>query len=351
MTHQSDTTNLPAVTDPTAPMAAPISLGSGDQFEILFDIQKFEHMQRIATIFSKSGLVPKQFQNNMPACFVAMEMAVRLKTNPFMLMQSIYEVHNRPGIEAKLAISLANARGVFEGPIEYDLTGKGMARGCVASAVMRRSGKRVEMRVTMEMAKAEGWIDKAGSKWKTIPDLMLQYRSAAWLIRLHAPEVLMGLQTVDELVDISKARSVSINEAMNNLAEKQYQIEQPAEVVKPEVVTPEPAKPETTTPANPAEDEAKSDDKPAAKIETKPEEPASEPPTPPADPAPPASTPDADNAAQEKLAALMREHKVSVGIARVYIAKALGGSKPIEDLTSEEAARVYDVIAKTKGVK
>jgi hypothetical protein len=57
--------------------------------------------------------------------------------------------------------------------------------------------------VTMEMAKAEGWLDKPGSKWKTMPELMLKYRAAAFFGRLYAPEIMMGLYSADEVVDIA----------------------------------------------------------------------------------------------------------------------------------------------------
>jgi hypothetical protein len=55
----------------------------------------------------------------------------------------------------------------------------------------------------MEMAKLEGWLDKPGSKWKTMPELMLKYRAAAFFGRLYAPEIMMGLYSADEVVDIA----------------------------------------------------------------------------------------------------------------------------------------------------
>jgi len=56
--------------------------------------------------------------------------------------------------------------------------------------------------VTWAMVEAEGWASKAGSKWKSIPDLMFRYRSAMFLARLYCPEVLLGMHSVDELHDI-----------------------------------------------------------------------------------------------------------------------------------------------------
>jgi hypothetical protein len=51
------------------------------------------------------------------------------------------------------------------------------------------------------MAKAEGWVDKNGSKWKTMPEQMFRYRAASFLIRTTAPEIGMGLLTADEAED------------------------------------------------------------------------------------------------------------------------------------------------------
>ena len=54
----------------------------------------------------------------------------------------------------------------------------------------------------MAMANAEGWVSKAGSKWKTMPELMMRYRAAAFFGRLYAPEITMGMHSVEEVVDI-----------------------------------------------------------------------------------------------------------------------------------------------------
>ncbi len=64
--------------------------------------------------------------------------------------------------------------------------------------------------VTIALAKKEGWYNKRGkdgkeliSKWQSMPELMLRYRAAAWFVRTHAPEIAMGLQTVEEVRDSS----------------------------------------------------------------------------------------------------------------------------------------------------
>ena len=61
----------------------------------------------------------------------------------------------------------------------------------------------------MQMAKAEGWLDKGGSKWKTMPELMLRYRAGTFFGRLYAPDVLMGLYTQDEALDIANVQGIT----------------------------------------------------------------------------------------------------------------------------------------------
>ena len=61
------------------------------------------------------------------------------------------------------------------------------------------------------MAKAEGWLTKTGSKWQTMPELMLKYRAAAFFGRLYAPEVLMGMQTAEEVIDITPIQPASVD--------------------------------------------------------------------------------------------------------------------------------------------
>ena len=76
--------------------------------------------------------------------------------------------------------------------------------GCIAYATDKESGETLEsIEVTMQMAADEGWSTKSGSKWKTMPELMLRYRAAAFFTRLYCPEISMGLHTSEEMEDIA----------------------------------------------------------------------------------------------------------------------------------------------------
>ena len=164
-------------------------------------------MQRQARALAASTLVPQQFQDNLPNCLIALEMAQRIGASPLMVAQNLYVVHGRPGWSAKFLIASFNQCGRFSA-IRFRWQGVPEKDdwGCRAYATERENGKEIQgPLITIGLAKKEGWHQKNGSKWQTIPELMLQYRAAAWMVNTHAPEISMGLNTAEELNDVYDA--------------------------------------------------------------------------------------------------------------------------------------------------
>nr|DAL85996.1 MAG TPA: RecT protein [Caudoviricetes sp.] len=169
------------------------------------NMQAFQNLQRVANMFNKSSMVPQTFQGeqNLGNAVIAIEMAVRMGVSPLMVMQNLYVVYGNPSWSSKFLIATFNQCGLFSS-IKYKFTGKkGTPEyGCVAYATELKTGEKVEsINVTMKMANDEGWTSKKGSKWLTMPELMLQYRAATFLIRTVAPEISMGLETAEEVRD------------------------------------------------------------------------------------------------------------------------------------------------------
>lgn len=198
------TERLPANGAAPRPVPQKAIVQDHGQFSGLMDTARFEHCWRVAQMFASSTIVPDQFRNQPANCFIAIHMAMRCKTDPFMFLQKCYVVHGRPAIETQLAVALANSSGVFKTRISYKLEGKGDDRQCTASAVTADNGERVEQVVTVKIAKEMGWWGKKDSLWPRMTDLMLQYRSAMWLIRTNAPEVLMGMLSKEEAQDVGR---------------------------------------------------------------------------------------------------------------------------------------------------
>lgn len=169
--------------------------------QVFSSAENFELAQRVAKSLSSSTLVPKEYQNNIPNVLIALEMSSRIGASPLMVMQHLYIVHGKPSWSSSFLISAINTSGRFE-PLKFDLSGANDTLSCIAWT-MDKSGNKLESpRITMIMAKAEGWVQKNGSKWKTMPELMIRYRAAAFFSRLYCPEVTMGMQTSEEVVDV-----------------------------------------------------------------------------------------------------------------------------------------------------
>jgi hypothetical protein len=169
------------------------------------NLQSFELAQRAATLLSKSTLVPKDYQNNLPNCVIALNMASRMNADPLMVMQNLYIVHGRPGWSSQFLISTFNTCGRFTA-IRYDWTGAPGSedRGCTAWATEKLTGEKLMgSMVNIKLAKAEGWYAKNGSKWQTMPDQMLMYRAASFFVRTYAPELAMGMHTEEEIIDMT----------------------------------------------------------------------------------------------------------------------------------------------------
>ena len=187
-------------------------------------LESFELAQRSAKLLSKSTLVPDEYQDNISNCVIALNMANRMEADPLMVMQNLYIVHGKPGWSSQFLISTFNTSGRFSS-IRYEFVGERGSDewGCRAWATEKETGERLESTlITIGMAKAEGWYGKKMSKWKTMPEQMLRYRAAAFLIRAYAPEIAMGMHTKEEIVDITPddedAEEVSVMEEIEQNA-------------------------------------------------------------------------------------------------------------------------------------
>lgn len=159
---------------------------------------------RTAGMLSKSGLVPDNYRNSPENCLIAIDLANRQGLSPMMVMQNLYVVKGKPAWSGSFCAAAINGCGKFT-PLEYVFVGepRTLSEGCFARATRTANGSQcVSETVTMQMAQDEGWLNKPGSKWKTMPRQMMMYRAASFFARAHCPEVLLGIQTVEEVQDV-----------------------------------------------------------------------------------------------------------------------------------------------------
>ncbi len=187
----------------------------------LFTKDGVESMTALASKLAASDIIPQAFQKKPANVLIALDMANRLNASPMMVMQNMYVVYGNPGWSSKFLISTFNMCGRFS-PLRYEFFGKPGTDdyGCRAYASELSTGEKLTgPDVTIGMAKKEGWYGKNGSKWQTMPQLMLTYRAAAFFIRTCAPEISMGLPTADELVDFQPV-NVTATGSVRDVIEK-----------------------------------------------------------------------------------------------------------------------------------
>jgi RecT family len=229
-----------------------------DDVEASFNTYRgFQAMSHMAESLANSTIIPEAFRNTIMIkdrydqqakkwlyrpeanpngisnCIIALNMAQRLGADPMMIMQNLYLVDGRPSWSSQFIIAAINSSGRYS-PLRFDITGgdeeveipyavtewvynqdtkkkepvesNQTARvknyKCVAWVVEKATGERLESTpITMEMAVKEGWYQKNGSKWQSMPEQMLRYRAASFFGRIYAPDLLMGLKTQEEEQD------------------------------------------------------------------------------------------------------------------------------------------------------
>lgn len=221
------------MTQPKDTQMSQISTGVQTQPSIYSSDTAFDRATRMARQLAASDIVPAQYKGNLSNTMIALEMANRTGSSPIMVMQNLHVIQGKPSWSSSFIIAALNACGRFS-PVRFRYTELGpkevnceqwegpqgqrrkVARvvkindkACVAYAYDQRGDLLEGPSVSVEMAVKEGWYTKTDSKWPTMTDLMLTYRAAAFFGRLYAPDVLMGMQTQEEITDVHAAQQPS----------------------------------------------------------------------------------------------------------------------------------------------
>lgn len=184
------------------------ALQAAQATNLLQNTKMLNLISKLANMYASSSLVPDTYKGNPNNCFVALELAARMNVSPVLVMQNLYIVQGKPSWAGQACKALIDGCGKFKNS-EYVMRGsvEDGTLSCYLQAVNVKTGKLVKgTEVSLKMALDEGWMNKNGSKWKTMPEQMLKYRAAAFFARTECPEVLMGFQTADEIEDVQGAQ-------------------------------------------------------------------------------------------------------------------------------------------------
>lgn len=206
------TLDTPAPSTPAAAPNAEIMRIQNDRaltsFSTPFEsAASLRHFNEVAKFFADSIFVPDHFKRKPGDCLVAINLAMRMDEDPLQVMQNTFVVGGRPGFYTSFMIARANRRAGFKSKIRWDVqaltpavlesSGAKFPNIRVTASAVDAFGESIDASVDTSMAIAEGWTKNA--KYRSMCEHMLKWRAAAFLIRLYAPEVMMGMPTVEEV--------------------------------------------------------------------------------------------------------------------------------------------------------
>lgn len=158
-------------------------------------------LQRKAELLAMSQFVPSHYQGKPADCMVALQWAERTGRDPLELLQNTFPINGNSGMFTRYMVALERRAGIFDAPIRWEFAGEG--KDLVVTAYGLIDGERYEAEASMALAIAEDWTKNKKYKSREGQRHMLKWRSAAFLIRFTAPDVLLGMSTIEELQDLN----------------------------------------------------------------------------------------------------------------------------------------------------
>jgi len=201
-------------------MSNELTTGSPGGVPAVFDAGAFELMLRGAEMLAHSTWLPdsltmtKDAQGNdvrLPEaairsnCFLVVDMARRWNASPIAVAQCIALVHGKICVEGKLVHAMLEAQ--LGTRLRYTFDEKpGEALGVVVSGTLpgESEPRTVEGTVAQWRTSGRGSPWMVAANWKR----QLRYRGAREWARAHAPAVLLGIYTPDEVIE-GEARDIT----------------------------------------------------------------------------------------------------------------------------------------------
>jgi hypothetical protein len=183
------------------------------RFEVARENVPYEEMWSRAKTLSESTLLPVMYQKRPENVLILLETASRMGISWLMLASNLFVIQGKPSLSGQfIGALLRSTPSLRNVQLHYVGTEGADNYGAYVTAERVSTGEILKgATVTIKTAKAEGWTTKTGSKWITMPTLMLSYRAHTWFGRQYTPELLMGLQSSDEIEDVNRDEIVVID--------------------------------------------------------------------------------------------------------------------------------------------
>lgn len=181
-----------------------IKAGSGlEGSRALFLPASYVEAKAMASDMAGSTAVPPHLRGKEGNCLAVLMQAARWGLDPFAVASKTYFINEQIAFEAQLVNAVVISSKILEGRLSIQYTGEGNSLRCTVSGRIKGDP---ELKVkTQTIARI---TVRNSPLWKSDPEQQLGYYTTRAWARLHAPDVLMGVYTPDELADGAEAKRI-----------------------------------------------------------------------------------------------------------------------------------------------
>lgn len=213
-------------------LSAPADISAGTAATI-FSPEALNQLVKFAEMMAKStATVPKHLAGQPSDCLAVTMQAAQWGMNPFAVAQKTHVVNGALGYEAQLVNAVVSSSSLLTTRINYKWDGDwtkvngktDKSPGLTVTVSATIKGEDEPRILTISMAQAGV---RNSPLWEQDPKQQLAYLCTKRWARLHAPDVLLGVYTPDELTemprverDVTPARSAAeLNNVINGVVE------------------------------------------------------------------------------------------------------------------------------------
>ncbi|MGV3805258.1 RecT family recombinase [Citrobacter freundii] len=171
----------------------------------IFSPEGMDRLVRFATLMADSkATVPKHLEGKPADCLAVTMQAAQWGMNPFAVAQKTHVVNGTLGYEAQLVNAVVSSSNLLSTRLNYRWDGdwskvngksdKSPSLTVTVSAVLKGETEPRELTISMAQAGVRN-----SPLWEQDPRQQLAYLCVKRWARLHAPDVLLGVYTPDEL--------------------------------------------------------------------------------------------------------------------------------------------------------
>lgn len=196
----------PILTPITEIAPAPANISS---VSLVLNDEAMDRMLRIADLMAGGKTtIPKHLQGNEGDCFAVCMQAMQWGMNPFSVAQKTHLVNGTLGYEAQLIIAVLNASPALSTRLDFAWSENNW-KGCDGkkdkseerwSKVWAMLKGEAQPRIR-QVSMADVGDVRNSPNWASDPRQQLAYLTSKRWGRLHAPDVILGVYTPDELQD------------------------------------------------------------------------------------------------------------------------------------------------------